>query len=65
MLVEDKRSVEVVDGTTISDKAAAFVVFTTPNAGQNLHRNIQSVRATGGEHEGQGRSQCELMTRVY
>ncbi|KAG4982802.1 hypothetical protein JHK87_027551 [Glycine soja] len=32
---------------------------------QTLHRTIQSVGATGGVYKGQGRSQCELMTRAY
>ena len=30
-----------------------------------LHRNIQSVGATGGVYKGQGRNQRELMTRIY
>ena len=32
---------------------------------RTLHRIIQSVGATGGVYKGQGRNQCELMTRVY
>ncbi len=31
----------------------------------DFHRTIQSVGATGGVYKGQGRNQCELMTRVY
>ena len=30
-----------------------------------IHRNIQSVGATGGVYKGQGRNQCGLMTRAY
>ena len=30
-----------------------------------VHRNIQSVGATGGVYKGQGRNQCKLMTCVY
>ena len=32
---------------------------------RKLHRIIQSVGATGGVYKGQGRNQCELMTRTY
>ena len=32
---------------------------------QSVHRNIQSVGATGGVYKGQGRNQCGLMTRAY
>ena len=32
---------------------------------RNIHRIAQSVGATGGVYKGQGRIQCELMTRVY
>ena len=32
---------------------------------RTLHRNIQSVGATGGVYKGQGRNQRELMTRAY
>ncbi|KAK8631971.1 hypothetical protein V6N13_028748 [Hibiscus sabdariffa] len=32
---------------------------------RTLHRTIQSVGATGGVYKGQGRSQCELMTRAF
>eukprot|EP00952_Eustigmatos_sp_NYUAD-ZCMA_P014684 57024-Eustigmatos_ZCMA.PRE.2 len=32
---------------------------------RKLHRIVQSVGATGGVYKGQGRNQCELMTRVY
>ncbi len=31
---------------------------------RRFHRIIQSVGATGGVYKGQGRNQCELMTRV-
>ena len=30
-----------------------------------IHRNTQSVGATGGVYKGQGRNQHELMTRTY
>ena len=30
-----------------------------------IHRITQSVGATGGVYKGQGRNQCELMTRAY
>ena len=30
-----------------------------------IHRNTQSVGATGGVYKGQGRNQHELMTRAY
>ena len=30
-----------------------------------IHRNIQSVGATGGVHKGQGRNQCKLTTCAY
>ena len=32
---------------------------------QMIHRNTQSVGATGGVYKGQGRNQHELMTRTY
>jgi hypothetical protein len=32
---------------------------------QSAHLDIQSVGATGGVYKGQGRNQCELMTRAY
>jgi len=30
-----------------------------------VHLSTQSVGATGGVYKGQGRNQCELMTRAY
>ena len=36
----------------------------TPSV-HDIHRNIQSVGATGGVYKGQGRNQCKLMTCVY
>ena len=35
------------------------------NPVRSIHRIAQSVGATGGVYKGQGRNQCELMTRVY
>jgi len=35
------------------------------NAVRIIHRNTQSVGATGGVYKGQGRNQHELMTRAY
>ena len=32
---------------------------------RRVHRNIQSVGATGGVYKGQGRNQCKLMTCAY
>jgi len=32
---------------------------------RSVHRNIQSVGATGGVYKGQGRNQCKLMTCAY